>query len=75
MARKTRRWSAKRVEVLLGKLLQLYGEKRGEWIDARSYEDAQVLTNNKGLVVRIREQGENMGRVAREFQVTIVQSR
>jgi len=39
-----------------------------EGIDSiQSFEEAGILTNNKGLVIRMKDQ--------REFQITIVQSR
>ena len=61
MKRKHARPTEKRVERLLAKLLDRYAM-------CRSYEDAGVLTNNKGLVVMFPNSGA-------EFQITIVQSR
>ncbi len=42
-------------------------EEKGEWVEVRTYEEAGLLSYDKGLVVTLPD--------GREYQITIVQSR
>lgn len=64
----------KKLEGLIMQALDFYNEELGEMegdsadiINIRTFEEAGVLTSNKGLVISIEG--------GREFQLTIVQSR
>ncbi len=61
---KKRRMSEKRFETKLAELLQRRLENAGG--DATTFQEAGVLTNNRGLVITLAN--------GQEFQVTIVES-
>lgn len=65
MKTRKKRWTESRVERLLANVLTIVLEKRGGG-DVRTFEDAAILTSNKGLVVKTPD--------GSEFQLTIVDS-
>lgn len=69
---KIKKWTERKFERLLYKLLSLYIERiqNGDWRDrsgVRTFREAMIMTNSKGLVVELSD--------GSEFQVTIVRSK